>query len=265
MSGGHGRSYDDYRILPREGGKEVSHARATSVADVLDDRRNLEKWGNRMVALGLAARPDLVELVSVTSPEEKYALNRICDDAKEAAAGSRGANRGNALHKLTERVDSGEDFVIPPGMLPDLDAYRLALRLHGIEVLPEYVERVAVVGSLAEPIAGTMDRLVRWGGRYHVADLKTGGDLKWGWRKIAIQLSIYSRADSFYSRETKTHEDPPEIDRERGIVFHLPAGSGTCRVYLVDLAAGWEAARLAVAVRAWRKTEGLGVPMEVTA
>lgn len=260
---GHGRSYEDYRIVPVGGGKPVRHARATTIAGVLDDREALEKWGKRMVATGLAARPDLMALVAVTPPSEKRKLNDICADATEAAKASHGANMGNALHTLTERVDAGERVIVPPGLQRDLDAYQATLRAHGIKILPDYIERVCVNGKLDEPIAGTTDRIVEWRGELVVLDVKSAASMDFAWRKTAIQLSIYANADSLYDRDTETHEPMPDVRKDVGIVMHLPAGRGECVAYTVDLVAGWDAAAQSVAVRAWRKRRDLASRMDV--
>ena len=259
---GHGRSYDDYRVVPIGGGKPVRHARATTIAGVLDDREALEKWGKRMVALGLVARPDLLDLVAVTPASEKRKLNVICDDASEAAKSSQGANRGNALHTLTERVDAGERVIVPAALQRDLDAYRAELDRHGIRILPDYIELVCVNGKLAEPIAGTTDRIVEWDGALTVLDVKSAASMDFAWRKTAIQLAIYANADSLYDRDTDTHRPMPDVRKDVGIVMHLPAGRGECVAYAVDLVAGWEAAAQSVAVRQWRKRRDLATRLD---
>lgn len=260
---GYSQAY--YTIVPPEGGKAKRHTRVTTIANVLDDTSNLEKWKGRMIAKGLAARPDLLGLASVTSVADKSALNRICEDAKEAAAGSAKANFGNALHTLTEQIDRGEQPAIPPQFAQDVAAYNKALAFYGIEILRDYIEAVCVCTELGEPVAGTLDRIVRRNGRLYVADLKTGEDLKWSWRKIAVQLAIYSRASSLYDRETEQHSEMPEVDQDHGIVFHLPTGKGRCQPFLVDLREGWRAAELSVEVRRWRKHDKLAEAIEVAA
>lgn len=258
---GHGRSYDDYRIVPREGGKPVRHARATTIAGVLDERDALERWAIRMTAVGIVKRPDLFNLIAVTPLDKKRELDNICADAKEAAAASRGANMGNALHALTERVDAGETVTVPPSLQRDVDAYVAELARHNIEILPEYIEKVCVNAKLDEPIAGTVDRFVGYQGAQVVLDVKSAASMDFAWRKTAIQLSIYARADSLYDRETDTHVDMPPVRQDMGIVMHLPAGKGTCRAYAVDLLAGWDAAAQSVAVRQWRKRRDLASPL----
>ena len=52
--------YKRYLIAPRDGGKAKAYTRATTVAEVLDDRYNLELWKMRQVAVGLTRRNDLL-------------------------------------------------------------------------------------------------------------------------------------------------------------------------------------------------------------
>jgi len=49
------------------------------------------------------------------------------------------------------------------------------------------------------------------------------------------------------------------------LVLHLPAGEGRCTPYLVDVAAGWEAAQLCAQARAWRARRDLARSLEVEA
>jgi hypothetical protein len=259
---GHGRSYDDYRIVPRDGGKPVRHARATTIAGTLDERDALERWAIRMTAIGITRRPDLFNLVAVTPIDKKRELDRICADAKEAAAASSGANMGNALHALTERVDAGETVIVPAALQRDVDAYLAELARCGIEILPDYIEKVCVNAKLDEPIAGTTDRIVRHGGAHVIFDIKTGGSMDFAWRKTAIQLAIYARADSLYDRDTGEHEDMPPVRQDVGIVMHLPASRASATAYAVDLLAGWDAAAQSVAVRQWRKRRDLATRLD---
>jgi len=140
MSFGGNSGYDTYSIVPRDGGKAVKHARVTTVAGTLDSTEGLTKWKMRMVAIGLAARPDLMALVAVTNPSQKWVLNRACDDAKEAAAASSSANTGTALHTLTERIDAGEKMVVPPMFRKDLAAYQRAIKKFGVTIDPHFID-----------------------------------------------------------------------------------------------------------------------------
>jgi hypothetical protein len=226
------------------------------VSGTLEDRKFLELHLQRNAVHGLTLRDDLYALAQATPLTDKQTLNRICKDAIEAAAAGARANIGSAVHAFTEQVDRGEMPRIPMKWLPDVQAYVDCRESYGIEVDPDLIEVIAVCEKLDEPVAGTIDRIVRWQGGWAIADLKTGRSMDFGRGKIAQQLAIYSRADSLYDPESDSHLLMPDVDQDRGIVFHLPAGEGTCTPYLVDLNAGWEAAQHSVWTRAWRKREG---------
>lgn len=257
--------YGRYLITPPSGGEAVAHTRTTTIAGTLDDTSNLDKWKQRHVALGLAARLDLFALAQATPAEDKTTLNRVCKDAIEASAASSRANIGSAVHGFTEQIDRGKDIAVPGPWDGDVRAYRECCEQYGIEIQPEWVECIAVCEALDEPVAGTIDRIVQWGYRNVIADLKTGQDLRWSWGKIAVQLAIYSRAKSLYDPQAEQHKPMPEVDQNHGIVFHIPAGEGVCTPYLIDLNAGWEAAVRSVDVRAWRRRKDLAEEMGVAA
>ena len=52
-----------YVVLPVDGAKPIGYTRATTIAKGIEDSGGLLNWGKRMVAIGLAQRPDLVALV----------------------------------------------------------------------------------------------------------------------------------------------------------------------------------------------------------
>ena len=257
-------------IIPPGGGKPIPYNRASSFGDVLDDKSNLEKYLRRKVMRGLALRPDLLLAAATTPDEEKGALNRIADDAIEAAGGSEKATVGTSLHRLTELLDSGADLPPYPAQYDaDIAAYQKATAPF------EHVaiERFVVNDELQ--VAGTPDRI-----SYHrtplsfanlpdlmpalrIGDLKTGGHAAY-LGKYATQLAIYSRSQ-FYDPETGertpiTHDEEwGPVEQDYGVIFHAEAGTGTCHLYALDLQAGWEGALLAADVRAWRKRKGLAV------
>lgn len=251
--------YGRYLLPDPTTGKEQAWTRATTIAGTLADRFALEQWGNRMAVIGIAARPDLYALAASCVPEDKEQLNRIVTDAQEAAKSRSSANLGTALHRILERIDSGEDLDAPAPWQPDVDAYCSTLADNAVEVIPEYIERIVVVPK--PKVAGTLDRLVMIDGLPVVADLKTGKDVvTYGMGDIAIQLAIYANASHMWNG---TGYDPmPFVDKERALVIHLPVGEGRCDLYWVDIAAGKEAARLAFQVRDWRKRKGLAIPYQ---
>lgn len=248
-----------YLLPDPDTGKEVSWTRVTTVANTLADRYGLEQWAKRNVALGLAAREDLYALAASCTPDDKKQLNTIVKDAEEAAKARSGANLGTALHRITERVDRGEDLDIPDAWRADVDAYAQTLVDNHIKVHPEYLERIVVVPKAK--VAGTLDRLVtvETVDGLIVGDIKTGQDVvTYGMGEIAIQLALYANASHMWNGDG--YDPMPDINKQRALVIHLPVGQGECNLHWVDIEAGREAARMALAVRDWRKRKDLSTP-----
>lgn len=246
-------------VMPVDGKKPVAYTRCTTFVNVLEDTYNLSLWQQRMVALGLADRPDLMLSVAAHRDDKKK-LNELVDQAREAAAATAAATTGTALHTLTERVDRDEPLgVLPVAYKADLEAYRDKTQPLNVEAIEQFrVEDTLKIG-------GTCDRIVEYRGDRYIADVKTGS-IEWGMGKIAMQLAVYAHSTP-YSHETKTRTpDPWPVNLDKAIVIHLPAGKGTCELVLVDIQAGWEAVtELAVHVRAWRARKNLATPFEPTA
>lgn len=239
-------------IIPPDGGKPVAYQRASGF-DVLDDRYNLERWGKRMVALGVAERADLLLAISAHR-DDKRKLNDLCEQAIEAAKGSASATTGTALHALTELVDRGDELPpLPDSPKADLEAYRQAMSPLHVAASEQFVVCDEVQA------AGTFDRIVVWQGRRYVADLKTGS-IEWGIRGIAQQLAIYAHG-RFYNPDTG-ERSPLDVDLNNALVIHLPQGEARCELVWVDVASGWEGVQLSAQVRAWRKRKGLTAPFQ---
>jgi len=240
-------------VVPPNGGKPVAYRRATTYIKVIEDTYNLGQWMQRMVALGLASRPDLLLSVSAHR-DDKKALNKIVDDAREAAAASAAATTGTALHALTELIDRGQDL---PAGLPDtakasLEAYRVATA----PLKAKHIERFTVLDT--HQVGGTPDRVVEVGGESYIADVKTGS-IEYGALTIAMQLAIYSRA---WLYDIATHERSAHgASTTRGLIIHLPADpekwadptKAECHLHWVDLEAGWDAVKVAAQIWEQRK------------
>ena len=240
-------------------GKQRGYTRVTTIAKAPDDEAALKSWANRMVITGLIQRSDLLAQAS-TKLDDKNALNKIAEEAITAGGGSHRANLGTALHSLTELIDLGKKPAILPGLQADLDAYVSTLQKYGVHIMPNYIESV-VINDDSE-YAGTLDRIVEVDGRMYIADLKTGTDLTYSWRAISIQLAAYADAQHIYNYQTAERTSLPMIEKDKAIVFHLPAGEGRCDLYWVDLNAGREGLKLALDVRAWRKRNNLNERFE---
>lgn len=254
-------------IIPPGGGEPELYERPSGFGKILEDTKNLAKWGERKTAEGLLKRPDLqtrvAGIIANGDPnsdwETKKALDKVCREAKEAAGAWTGASSGTGFHALTEAIDRGlEPEWIPPADKARLDDYRRAL--HGYKALDVEVFCVNDVVRAA----GTFDRLLLCpDGRVRVADLKSGKSEKAFPFSTAVQISIYANAMRY---DPETGERSPlhaALDLSTGLLIHMPPPpppkdgeepklSGGCEIVPLDLELGWEAARLATQVRAFR-------------
>lgn len=239
-------------VVPPDGSKAIPYTRATTVAGSTDDMYGLMRWKQRQTAIGLADRKDLL-LAVTTHRDDKKRLDDLCEQALEASASSAAATTGTALHSLSEVVDRGEE---PPTVADDvkrlLDDYRRITEPFEMVTM----EQMVVLDDYQ--IAGTPDRIVRWGGQCFIADLKTGKSLDYGQQKIAAQLAIYSRGVG-YDHINETRIDLPDVHQTAALVFHVPAsGDEEPAVHWIDIGRGWEiGVDLCRRVRQWRKTRDL--------
>lgn len=232
-------------IVPPNGGKPTAYTRCTTYVGCLEDTYNLSRWQQRMVATGLAQRPDLV-LAAAAHHDEKSRMDEICQSAMDAAAAGAAAGVGTALHKLTERLDRGQELgVVPEAYQADIDAYAKATA----ELKVVHVEQFCVMDALK--VGGTPDLVVEYGGELYIADKKTGS-IEWGAGKIAMQLAVYSRSVAYRHAGNPKRASLGDVNQDRALVIHLPAGQGVCELKWVDIAAGWKAVDLAGQVRTWR-------------
>lgn len=237
------------RVVLPDGSKSVYYTRATKFIECMEDPYHLTLWKQRMVAVGLAERSDL--LVSVAAHRnDREQLNHLVDQAREAARATAAARTGTALHALTDQRDRGERILVPPAYRPDIEAYQEATA----GLVPVHIEQFCVQDELK--VGGTPDRVVWYvdlngNGRHYIADVKTGS-IEYGQLKFAMQFAIYARSKPYDHVTGKRWEWPEDLDQDKAILIHLPQGEGRCELYWVDIAEGWEAVRIAERVRAWR-------------
>jgi hypothetical protein len=251
------------RYVIEHDGTKKSFSRVTTIAKSLDDEGALTAWKGRMTATGLVQRPDLLAAAS-TVLEDRGALDRIVQQSIEAAGASSKANIGTALHQVTQQLDLGRKPAILPGLQADVDSYIAGINAHGI-IFDENLIEVLLVNE-KYGYAGTADRIARLRSRRRkqVFDLKTG-NIEYAINSIAVQMAMYANAEYIYDWRTKTQLPMPEMDKSRGIIIHLPAGQAKLDLYEIDLEAGWEAAKLAIQVRDWRKRKDLHIKVHVGA
>ena len=240
-------------IIPPTGGKAIAYTRATTIANSLDDASALTAWKMRMAAIGLTTRPDI--LLSITAAQDdKMAVNSLIEDAMEVAGANKAANIGTAIHSFAERLDLGQDLgIVPPQWAPDIKAYEEATKI----LNNKFIEQFCVLDKFK--IAGTPDRIVEYNGELFVADIKTGRiDHP---NNIAIQLAIYANGLP-YDSATATRSTWGEVNKDKAIIIHLPAGTGTCKLMWIDIKEGFKGLQFSMKVRKWRDQKGLATPFE---
>lgn len=247
-----------YRLPDPDTGKDRSWTRATTLAATIDDAAGLTVWRHRLLVAGMATAPGLIDQAAAAhQAEDKAALGAIAGRALHHAGEKLAADIGTALHLATEHYDLLTDKQPPYPWLADVAAYANTLHRAGILAPAEWVERTCL--NTAAGAAGTIDRIVfgPWGPLPRIADLKTGSGADR--LSYAVQLAIYANATHLLSLDGQSWEPMPAVDLETALIFHLPAGTGTCEIVEVDIAKGWELVQLCLAVREARKTKGLFV------
>jgi len=239
-------------------GQERAWTRVSTVARTLADEYGLTQWKLRMVAKGVAIRPDLIAGAAAADPEhDKKDLQEIAGKAMDAAEASAGATFGTALHNFTRRLDTGtppEALHVPSALLSTVKAYVDCFRTARLGV--EHAERIVVLPDLG--IAGEFDRIVTQPSGVtkseprSILDLKSGKDLSYGWLEATIQQALYAHAPLMWDPVTGTYVEKPAVDLARALILHLPVGQGRAQLYGVNIAEGWRLAQLALRVRAER-------------
>ena len=280
-----------YRAPHPETGEKSSWTRVTNFVKKASDHFALELWGNRSLAVGLFSRPDLLKQVDGKDVKaDRTFLNRLVEEAKQAAGSKDRARLGTIMHKHTEEVDAGHKDLadVPDQFRDDVAVYLDAMKIKGLMMLPHLMERSTAVVDLE--VIGTFDGIVRLpDGTYAVGDKKTGATLEFNQAEIAVQIAIYAHgvnsvgvatavfpeepapADPTtmdYLREHKsptwTWEKPRDEDgnvikvrEDIGIVIHIPYGTGDCFIYAIPLDVGWRGAQLCREVQKWQKVKNI--------
>jgi hypothetical protein len=232
----------------------------TSSAKYPEDTYNLEQWEKRMVAIGLATDPDLLQAVAAHTDEndkDKKILNGLCDQAKDVAKANRGARRGTAAHRITEAHDAGEPVIPTELGLSVVAGWSAIFDACGFEIIPDYMERIVVYPQLK--LCGMFDRIVRTRkGKLVILDLKSGENAINYPRPMAVQLALYANAPLLAGKldrngETTEFEPMPEVDKKWGVIIHLPE-TGPVQAVRIDIEKGWQAAQeIVFPTYKWRK------------
>lgn len=252
-------------------GKFRSYSRASSWGKPLDDLNSLMDWKSRVTLLGAVVDPKLLDraraVVGPTiraTPDNRNALQAVANKALELGGAHEKADRGTAVHSLTDSVDRGEPLTnLPDEIAADLKAYRNTLDEYGVE--PLQIETFTVQDDLR--VAGTFDRLIRVDDQFFrcpkcyshffIADLKTSRTANYP-HSWAVQLAVYANSTPYDIDKHHRYKWATTPCPHRGLLIHLPAGQATCDLYWIDIEAGWDAAiNLVPAVKKWRSRKDI--------
>lgn len=238
--------------------------RVTTLASSVENGFMLTRWRIRTIIRGMGLRADLMARAGAADPDDdgyNKLLDSIADAAFEAGGGSWGSNLGTAQHKVFERhffhgVSVEE---LPEYFRADLRAVRAALEFHGIELLPNYIERT-VYNELYDR-GGRLDAIGRLrDGTLAIVDLKTEKDPKQYPKGKTVQLSYYAYSELLMNYDTQQYEPMPQLHRDFALVIWCRPGSGQAQILEVPINIGWVGARIAEQNRAWNSMKIVVAP-----
>lgn len=231
------------------------YTRVTTIAKTLADEYNLTRWKMRMAVAGVANRPDLLASAQAHNiTTDKNTFNELAEKGLEAAKGDAKANLGTALHKILERVDSGEQLDrIDASFHPFIERYLQGMADAGVKINKRRIEQILV--NKDHGYAGTTDRIATVpGGQLPViTDLKTGSTLDFSWLEICAQMAAYAHHTHTYSPASGRLNKRVDVDLERALIIHMPSDGDTFDLHWVDLKFGFEVLMDSIAAREHRK------------
>ena len=237
--------------------------RPSGMSKTLDDANGLVKWKTKMVAVGAARSPMLLDQLRAIDPDDfdmRFVLNDLIEELAQAGGSKDAAEYGALIHALLEVEDRAPlpfRWDYDADLLAEIQAdphfvmisanYHAKMDELGFVTVPELVEVPLVSEELGT--AGTCDRIVRLpDARTCVFDLKTNEGSIYpakflGW---VTQLHVYASADFIYDPETDTKTSLPDgFDRSTGFICVVDRSSTEVDVYEIDLRQGSEVLELA--------------------
>lgn len=271
-------------LVPRglEGkGIRSEYTRASYMADFIEDKSHIHKWEMRYLAKAMGQNEDLAALAAcevystgisdaVQGREKTQSgrnLDQIIERAFDRVRLHEKADRGTAIHGFTEPRWWAQD----PAEHPSDRIKAVPERLRGPVAAfweinrKECIELVGTEVFTANDFtmsAGTFDHLVRipghplFGETCVVSDKKTGSFDPFSW---AVQISSYAYGDVYNTADDTRPAWPGRINKEYGLVWQIDAVSSEVKLWVVDIAFGWQMAQLAAQVRDAHKRTDVAV------
>lgn len=254
------------QLIPRgleSTGIRSAYSRASSLAEHIENQAHIHRWEMRYLAKAMGQNEDLAALAAV----ERYStgvsdavfgreksqsgrnLDEIIARALDRVRIHEKADRGTAIHGATE-----------PGAPRGVERLRPAVEAFDEINRRECIRLIATeVFTACDPImsAGTFDHLVQvighpmfanpWGNPlYVVADKKTGRFSPFEW---AIQISSYANGEPYNLDTDERPGWPGDVCKDWGLVWQIDPETGETKLWIIDIAFGWEMAQIAAKVR----------------
>jgi hypothetical protein len=269
--------FSQYVIPSPDNGRSTAYSRATTLAKVLDDTYNLQRWAQRQLAAavleGVKVQMAMQDPKSEFASDHEKAIDRAMGelwaidrnstrfndqlDFVNQIQGSDDATEfGTAVHAWCEALDIGvvRTCDVPDVFLAHVQSYRQLLRSHALYPVPEYTERIV----FNESIVGTLDRLfmVLDTGDLVLGDVKTTKSESLGFviLNFCVQLAIYRYATKMLAIDGSKWEDMPALAGDTAYVIHLPNDDhrkSSC--IAVSTKVGSDALKLTMQVKEMRK------------
>jgi hypothetical protein len=219
----------------------------------------------------LMANSDLLHAAQLADPADGWRAYKPTVTAAKDRRGKREANAGTNIHSAVSALIAGRDLSLMPEVLmaparlvvAELDAL-------GVEVIDS--ERMsAALNVWPEPMAGTADLIVKYGGRLYVGDIKSvegdglGKKARYDSMAWAIQTTIYANGQPLpvgYEPERDRWDRPiidpalrgrwpARMDRSTSIILEVARDGSGIISHAISLDPGL--VRLACDVRMARK------------
>lgn len=236
-----------YKVPSLETGKLTSYPRATTIAKVIDDGYNLERWKQRQKVTAAIKGKECFDLVTaadeagtdvsadpdmdawIRKMAEVYGqyeealesgtsrdINKYIDLLDDWNGGAEARELGSFVHDWLSELDMGKILIhqMPEMMQPYAIAYQKALADAGLVPVPIYCERLVINDQGDETVCGRLDRIfqVVETGELVLGDLKTGeANLDFVLVEWPIQFAVYGYSTFMLSYDRKVWDPMPKL------------------------------------------------------
>lgn len=238
----------------------------TTVAKIVSDSYNIQKWHERMVGMGVTIDSNLRENIAA-NVDDKERLNDLCEDAKKVAKAHHAADRGTQMHRVLELVLlDQEDKLMTEQQRADAEVLKRTLDRYHLTPYQKMAEQFVAWPHYT--VAGRFDAILETANNDLIlTDLKSGPNAVAYPQSTCAQLALYARAPHVSATinqkgsqdvVTEWTEMPGRLDRSKAFVLLVPPDAEIGTLHELDIEHGWAAAQLALRLIEWRKKLGYG-------